>query len=304
MADESRTIGFIGVGTMGFPMAARLLERGFSLVVYDLAEAPLQALSALGARRAPSVQAVGAQCRYVVTSLPMPADVEQVLCGPDGVMDGMQPGGTVIDMSTVDPGTTRRVAAKVAERGLRMLDAPVSGAPPKAREGTLTIMVGGESDVLEDCRPILEALGENVIHVGPIGMGETVKLVNNLMAAINMAGVAEAFNIGVRAGVDPQVLFDVVSKSSGDCWVLRTRVPYPDVIPAAPANQGFAPGFMVDLMLKDVRLAVDAANGLGARAVLGPAIEQLYREAHDGGQGRLDFSAVASVFAPATPPAN
>ncbi len=289
-------MGFIGIGTMGFPMACNLLAKEFAVTAYDVADAALDRIVERGAQRAGSPRSVGASCRYVVSMLPSSPHVEEALAGPDGAIEGMAAGGTLIDMSTIDPQTTRRVAARAAQRGVRMIDAPVSGAPPKARDGTLTIMVGGEPEVVEECRPILQALGEHVIHVGPLGAGETVKLVNNLIAAISMAAVAEAFNVGVRSGLSPQVLFDVISKSSGDCWALRTRVPYPGVVGTAPADAGFAPGFMVDLMHKDLGLALAAARAVEAPSLLGAVAEQLYRAARAQGLGGKDFSAVAQVI--------
>lgn len=289
-------VGFIGVGAMGFPMASRLLDRGFALVVHDLDRARVRMLADVGARGAASPREVGALCRYVITSLPSSPHVEAVLAAADGVMEGMAPGGTLIDMSTIDPGATKRLAARAAERGLRMVDAPVSGAPPKAREGTLTIMVGGDADVVADCRPILEALGTSIVHVGPVGAGETVKLVNNLVAAICMLGVAEAFNIGVRAGLDPKTMYEVVSRSSGDCWPLRTRLPYPGVLEASPANEDFAPGFALDLMHKDLGLAQEMAKSVDAPAPVGALAEQLYRAGRAQGYGRKDWSIVAKVI--------
>lgn len=300
MAEQAHTsgprLGFIGIGTMGYPMASNLLARGYPLVVFDVSEAALARIVQQGARRAASPREVGAACSVVISMLPSSPHVEEALAGPDGVIHGMAPGGTLVDMSTIDPVTTRRVAEKAAARGLRMLDAPVSGAPPRARDGTLTIMVGGEADVVEQVRPILACLGESVLHVGPVGAGETVKLVNNLIAATSMVAVAEAFNIGVRCGLDPQVMYQVISKSSGDCWPLRTRLPYPGVLPASPANEDFAPGFMTDLMHKDMGLVLEAARAVDAPAPLGGLVEQLYRAARAQGHGRRDFSAVARVI--------
>lgn len=293
---DAEPLGFIGLGTMGQPMAANLLARGFQLVVFDVNSAALEAVRAQGARLAATPRDVGAACRYVVTMLPGPAQVEQVLAGPDGVIAGMASGGTLIDMSSIDPGTTRRVGQQAAERGLRMIDAPVSGAPPRARDGTLTIMVGGEADVLADCRPVLDALGDNVIHVGPLGTGEALKLVNNLLAACHAAALGEAFNIGVRYGLDPRVMYDVVRTSSGDCWSLRTRVPYPDVLPSSPANNDFAPGFMTDLMYKDVGLALALARDVDAPAPLGSLLQHLYGAIKNAGYGRKDFSVIARLY--------
>jgi 3-hydroxyisobutyrate dehydrogenase len=284
-------VGFIGLGTMGQPMAANLLGRGFPLVVYDVNPKAMETLE--GAEPMGSPRDVGAAARFVVTSLPGPRQVEEVL---GAVIEGMAPGGTLIDMSSIDPGTTRRVGERAAARGLKMIDAPVSGAPPKARDGTLTIMVGGDPQVLDECRPILEALGENIFHVGPLGTGEAVKLVNNLLAASHAAAVGEAFNIGVRFGLSPRVMYDVISTSSGDCWPLRTRVPYPEVLAASPANEEFAPGFMTDLMHKDVGLALALARDVGAPTPLGELIERLYGDTSAQGYGRQDFSAVARLY--------
>ncbi len=289
-------VGFIGVGTMGLPMASNLLARGFRLVVHDLNERPVQELVAKGAERAGSGREVGECCSHVVLMLPASRHVEAALTGPEGVIAGLAPGGTIIDMSTIDPGTTQRMAQLAASKGQRLIDAPVSGAPLKAKDGTLTIMVGGDAEVVEECRPILAAMGSNIIHVGSVGAGETVKLVNNLIAAISMAAVAEAFSIGVRAGLSPQIMYEVVSKSSGDCWCLRTRVPYPGVIDASPANEDFAPGFMLDLMHKDVGLALELARSVGAPTRLGGLIQTLLTEGQQLGLGRLDFSAVAKVI--------
>lgn len=298
MADQAHppTLGFIGIGTMGYPMASNLLARGYPLVVYDVVQAAVERIVREGARPAASPREVGAACRTVISMLPSSPHVEDALAGPDGAMQGMAPGGTLVDMSTIDPVTTRRVAEQAAARGLRLLDAPVSGAPPRARDGTLTIMVGGDPEVVEEVRPILNCLGERVLHVGPVGAGETVKLVNNLIAATSMVAVAEAFNIGVRCGLDPKVMYEVISVSSGDCWPLRTRLPYPGVLPASPANEGFAPGFMTDLMHKDMGLVLEAARGVNAPAPLAALVEQLYRAARAQGHGREDFSAVAKVI--------
>ncbi|MBV9358567.1 MAG: 3-hydroxyisobutyrate dehydrogenase [Chloroflexi bacterium] len=296
MATGISDVGFIGLGTMGFPMANNLLKAGFRLVVHDLAQEPVARLAARGARPVDSPRAVAQACPYVITMLPASAHVEAVLDGENGTIAHMAAGGTLIEMSTIDPSTTRALAERATARGLRMIDAPVSGSSPKAQDGTLTIMVGGDAEVLDACRPILDVLGTTIVHVGPIGSGETVKLVNNLIAAISMAAVAEAFNIGARHGLDPTVMYEVIRQSSGDCWSLRTRLPYPGVIPQSPANEDFAPGFMTDLMLKDVGLALAAARAVDAPAELGAVAEQLYRSAHALGYGRQDFSAVAQAI--------
>jgi 3-hydroxyisobutyrate dehydrogenase len=208
----------------------------------------------------------------------------------------MRPGSILIDMSTIDPLVTRRVSDAVTARGFRMLDAPVSGGSIGARDATLTIMVGGPVDLFEECRPVLEALGRNVIHCGEIGMGEVVKVVNNLIAGVSMAVVAEAFNIGIKAGADPRVMHQVISKSSGSCWSLLNDVPFPGILDEAPANEDFAPGFMVDLMRKDLGLAMSAAKGLNAPSLLAAVAHELYGAASNLGHGRRDMAAVVKAI--------
>ena len=298
----TRPIGFIGVGTMGKPMVLNLLKRHFPVTVYDVNPEPIEELRELGAEVAASCAACAAAAEVVITMLPSSPHVEQAVLGPNGVLAGMRPGGILIDMSTIDPLVTRAVNEEVARRGMRMLDAPVSGGSVGARDATLTIMVGGPADLFQECAPIFEALGRNVIHCGDVGMGEVVKVVNNLIAGVSMAVVAEAFNIGVRAGADPKVMFDVVSKSSGSCWSLTHALPYPGILSEAPANNDFAPGFMVDLMRKDLGLAMSAAKGLRAPAMLASVAHELYGVASNLGYGRRDMSAVQKAIEAITAP--
>src|SRR5262249_32541974 len=252
-------------------------------------------LEAKGAEPAGSAQHAASGADVVISMLPASRHVLEAMLGPDGVIEGLHSGATVIDMSTIDPATTRRVAEAVGASGCTMLDAPVSGSSTGARDGTLTIMVGGDPDVLEMHPDLLSAMGTSVIHCGPIGMGETVKLANNLLAGSSMVAVAEAFALGIRSGADPRVLLDVISKSTGSCWMLR-RAPVPGLVAQAPVNDGFAPGFMVDLMRKDLGLALDAGADLGLPLTLTAMTHQLYALASRQGHGRLDMSAVAKLL--------
>lgn len=292
-----QTVGFIGVGTMGRPMAVNLLRAGYQLTVYDVVPTAAQSLTSEGALVAGSPRAAAAAGEIVVSMLPASRHVVAAMFGPDGAVEGLRQGATLIDMSTIDPGTTKRVAAAVQAKGARMLDAPVSGSSIGATEGTLTIMVGGDAGVFAEMREILGAMGRNVIHCGAIGMGETVKLANNMVAGISMVAVAEAFTLGVRAGADPHVLFDVMSKSSGNCWTLQTRAPVPGVVANSPASHEFAPGFMTDLMHKDLGLALAAGDELGVPLALTSLTRQLYTMTSAQGYGRKDFSAVAKLLA-------
>jgi 3-hydroxyisobutyrate dehydrogenase len=199
-------------------------------------------------------------------------------------------------MSTINPATTRLVGERLAAAGVPMLDAPVSGGVPRAIEGTLTIMVGGEARVVESLRPILSAMGKNVIHVGPLGSGEIAKLCNNLIAGVSMVAVAEAFTIGMKAGVDPKVLYEVVSKSSGGCWALEHNCPVPGLVDKAASSRDYAAGFMTDLMAKDLALARDTARDVGATCFSGALAHELYALTSRYGLGRRDFSSVIRVL--------
>jgi 3-hydroxyisobutyrate dehydrogenase len=265
------------------------------VTVYDVNPKAVQAMVEVGAIAGDSSWVVGERSDVVLTSLPDSPHVKEALLGDKGALKGLKEGNTIIELSTIDPLTIKEVAAEAAKRGVRTLDAAVSGAPVKAREGTLTIMVGGELAVMEECRDILEVLGENIFHVGEIGMASTIKLVNNLITAVSMAVVGEAFALGVKAGADPKTMFEVISKSSGDCWALRTRVPYPDIVPESPANRDFAPGFMTDLMHKDLGLVLSLGKALNVPLLMGGLAYQLYGAASALGCGRKDFSAVSAV---------
>jgi len=289
-------IGFVGVGTMGKLMAINLLKRHYQVTAFDLDPAPVEELLEFGAEKAASSAEAAAAGQVVITMLPSSPHVEEAVLGLGGVLEGMRPGSVLIDMSTIDPLVSKRVAEQVTARGFRMLDAPVSGGSVGARDATLTIMVGGPKDLFDECKPVLEAMGKNVIHCGDNGMGEVVKVVNNLMAGVGLAVTAEAYNIGMRLGADPKVLYDEISKSSGRCWAHDINHPIPGVIPASPANDDYTPGFMVDLMRKDLGLAISAAQGVKAPAILAAVAEQMYGSASNMGLGRRDMSAVVKAI--------
>ena len=291
-----KQLGFIGLGTMGKGMALNLARAGYPLAVHDIRPEPVQELVKAGAKAAGSSREVAENSEVVITMVTSSPHVEQVMFGPDGVLAGMKKGNIIIDMSTIDPIVTRKVAATAAEKGIDMLDAPVSGAPPKAADGTLSIMVGGKKEVFEQCKPILEVMGEKIIHVGDVGMGEVVKLANNLAACIAGIGVFEGFLFGVKLGADPKVLYEVMSASSGNSWVLQTRVPYPNVIPQSPANEDFAPGFTTDLMAKDLGLILSAAEATKIPLLAGSLARQLVEMARAAGYGSKDWSVVAKII--------
>lgn len=291
-----KKLGFIGLGNMGKPMASNLVKAGYPLTVHDLQPEPVKELVVMGATAADSPREVAEKSEVVITIVTSSPQVEQVMFGPIGVLAGLKSGAIIIDMSTIDPIVTRKVAAAAAEKGIEMLDAPVSGAPPKAADGTLSIMVGGKREIFEQCKDILQVMGEKIFHVGDVGMGEVVKLSNNLIAAVCGIGVCEGFLFGTKLGADPKTLFEVISASAGNCWFLQTRVPYPDVIPQSPANSDFAPGFTTDLMAKDLGLILSAAEATKIPLLAGSLTRQLVEAARARGLGQKDWSVVSKVI--------
>jgi 3-hydroxyisobutyrate dehydrogenase len=234
----------------------------------------------------------------VITILPSSGNVEAAYLGPNGILEGVVKGRLCVDMSTIDPGTSQRVAARLAEKGVRFIDAPVSGGVSGATAGTLAIMVGGAAADFAEAKPALDAMGANIIHVGAVGAGEVAKLCNNLISGSALIAVAEAFRIGEAFGVDPQILTSVIAKSSGATWVMEHMHPVPGVVETAASSRQYAPGFMTDLMAKDLALAVNAAREKRLPVVVAPAAQQLYRMASSHGLGREDFSSVYKFLKP------
>lgn len=291
-------IAFIGIGNMGLPMLANLLKKGFTATAYDIVPAALDRAAALGAARAASPAEAAVAGEMVITILPSSGNVEAAYLGAGGILEGVAKGRLCIDMSTIDPGTSQRVAARLAERTVRFIDAPVSGGVGGATAGTLAIMVGGAAGDFAEAKPALDAMGSNVIHVGAIGAGEVAKLCNNLIAGVAFVAVSEAFRIGEAFGVDPKVLTVVIAKSSGATWVMEKNHPVPGIEPGSAANRDYAPGFMTDLMAKDLGLAVNAAREKRVPAAVAAAAQQIYRLASAHGLGRKDCAAVYRFLAP------
>ena len=285
-------IGFIGTGAMGRPMLANLVKKGHTVSAYDVAEPALDGAVRAGAARAASTAAAARDAELVITMLPSSSHAESAYLGAGGVLESVARGRLCVDMSTIDPSVSRRIADAVTARGARFLDAPVSGGVPRAEDGTLAIMVGGDARDFEEARPVLAAMGANIIHVGSVGSGEVAKLCNNLIAGVAAVAVSEAFRIAEGFGVDPKVLTDVISKSSGNTWVMEHMHPVPGLVGKAPSSRDYAPGFTTDLMAKDLGLAVNAARELRVPVVVAPAAQQALRLASSHGLGRKDFSSV------------
>jgi len=292
-----KPIAFIGLGNMGLPMVANLIKAGHRVHAADVRSEAVEAAVAQGAVAARSAADATRQAEVVVTMVPNSPEVEVAYLAAGGVLEGARRGQIAIDMSTIDPATTRKVGARLDAAGIRMLDAPVSGGVPGAVAGTLTIMVGGDPAVFAEARPILGLMGKNVVHVGPLGSGEVAKICNNLLAGVSMVAAAEAFTIGIRAGVDPKILHEVIRTSSGNCWALEHNCPVPGLVPKSASNRDFAPGFMTDLMAKDLSLARAAARDLGVPCFTGALAHDLYMLASRHGLGRRDFSSVIQLLA-------
>jgi 3-hydroxyisobutyrate dehydrogenase len=291
-------VAFIGVGAMGRPMLANVLKKGFTATVYDIVPAALDAAVKLGAKGAPSAAEAAKAGDIVVTIVPSASHVEAVYLGKGGVLDGVASGRLCVDMSTVDPATSRKVADAAKGKGVRFIDAPVSGGVGGAEAGTLAIMIGGDAKDVEEARPVLAAMGANLIHCGPVGAGEVAKLCNNLIAGVAAVAVSEAFRIAEGFGVDPKILTDVISKSSGNTWVMDKAHPVPGIVPAAASSRDYAPGFTTDLMAKDLGLAVNAARQLRVPVAVAPMAQQVLRMASSHGFGRKDFTSVYQFLKP------
>ena len=293
-------IGFIGTGTMGGPMLANLVKKGFAVTAYDIVPAALQAAVGAGATAASSASAAARAVDLVVTMLPSSSHVESVYLGKDGVLEGVAAGKLCVDMSTIDPAVSRRVGEALRAKNVRFIDAPVSGGVPKAIDGTLAIMIGGDARDVEEARPALAAMGANIIHVGPIGAGEVAKLCNNLIAGVAAVAVSEAFRIAEAFGVDHKILTDVISKSSGNTWVMEAAHPVPGMVPRAASSRDYEGGFMTDLMAKDLGLAVNAARELRIPVIVSPAAQQALRLASSHGLGRKDFTSIYQFLKPSS----
>ncbi len=298
-------IGFIGLGNMGGPMAVNLVKAGHDVIAFDLVEAALERVRAAGAKTAGTVWEAVRDVEFVVSMLPAGRHVEGVYLALENnacLLDEIAAETVIIDCSTIAADTARKVAAAARERGRRMLDAPVSGGVGGAEAGTLTFMVGGDAAVVDAARPVLEAMGKNVFHAGESGAGQVAKMCNNMLLAVLMTGTAEAIQLGVANGLDPSVLSDIMQQSSGGNWALNVYNPYPGVMDGVPASRGYSGGFLVDLMIKDLTLAMDGAAASGQTTPMGALARSLYvlhknrGTAEQDDAGTLDFSSIQKLF--------
>jgi len=290
------SIGFIGTGNMGGPMARNLLKAGFKLHAYDVVPESLQGVVEAGAEAASSAVDAAGKGDIVITMLPAGKHVASVYLGDAGIIAAARPGTLLIDCSTIDVKTARDVARAAQNNGKAMLDAPVSGGTGGAEAGTLTFMVGGPAEGFERAKPILEKMGRSIIHTGAAGTGQAAKICNNMILGVSMIAVSEAFVLAEKLGLDAQKLFDVSSKSSGQCWSLTSYCPVPGPVPTSPANRDYNPGFSADLMLKDLSLSQAAAQQTGVDTALGRHATALYEAFAQSGEGGTDFSGIIKMI--------
>ena len=289
-------IAFIGLGNMGGPMAANLVKAGHSVRGFDLSPASLEAFEKAGGTCAATPTAAVEGVDIVISMLPNGDIVRDLYTGKDNLFAALLPQTLVIDSSTIDLATARDMAAVANEQGQQFIDAPVSGGTAGAAAGTLTFMVGGESEAFARAKPVLEVMGGNIFHAGAAGNGQLVKMCNNMLLAVHMAGTAEALALGAANGLDPKVLSEIMLQSSGNNWSLQKYNPAPGVMESVPSSNDYQGGFMVSLMLKDLGLALDIAEGSDQQTPMGELARTLFGEHAEQGMGDRDFSSIYTMF--------
>ena len=285
-------VAFIGLGNMGGPMAINLVKAGHAVKVFDLSPTACQQLEDAGATVSDSAGEAVADVDYVISMLPAGKHVAGVYLGEEGLLARLDSSVTILDCSTIDAATARKVGEAAAEQGIGFMDAPVSGGVAAAAGGTLAFMCGGSGETFEKAKLILKDMGKNIFHAGPAGAGQVAKGCNNMLLAVHMIGTSEALEMGVRNGLDPKVLSEIMLASSGRNWSLEVYNPYPGVMEAAPASNDYKPGFMVDLMVKDLGLALEIAEQSDFKNPMGRLARELYVQHRDEGNGQMDFSSI------------
>ncbi|KAF7773779.1 3-hydroxyisobutyrate dehydrogenase [Pseudoalteromonas citrea] len=289
-------IGFIGLGNMGGPMACNLVKAGHSVTVFDLSADAMAHLAAQGAQTASDVTKVCEGADYVISMLPAGKHVRAIYCGENGLINHLDPSTLVIDCSTIDAESAQFVGKALGDAGVKFVDAPVSGGVAGAAAGTLTFIVGGSQSDFDSANSVLPDMGKNIFHAGDIGAGQVAKICNNMLLSILMAGTSEALQMGIDHGLDPKVLSEIMLNSSGRNWTLELYNPCPDVLENAPSSNDYKPGFMVDLMAKDLGLAQQAAQQTNSATPMGALAKNLYNLMQNQGKGSEDFSAIFKLF--------
>ncbi len=284
-----KKIGFIGLGVMGKPMAKNLLKAGYSLIVYDIRPEPVKELVAAGAQQGNSSKDVAEKSEVIITMLPNSPEVKEVVLGKDGVLEGVKPGTILIDMSSIAPLVSKEVSVKAQEKGLKMLDAPVSGGEPKAIEGTLSIMVGGPADIFEQVEDILKVMGSSAVLVGDIGSGNTTKLANQIIVALNIAAMSEAMVLATKAGVQPSKVYQAIRGGLAGSTVLDAKVPL-------ALKRNFKPGFRIELHIKDLANALDTAHELGVPVPLASQVMEIMQALRVDGKAKDDHGGIIQFY--------
>ena len=282
-------IGFIGLGIMGKPMVKNLLKAGHEVVAYDVVGENVDNVVAAGAVAAKSGADVARQCRLVITMLPNSPHVKTAVCGMDGGLEGAKEGDVLIDMSSIAPGASQEICKACLEKGVKMIDAPVSGGEPKAIDGTISIMVGGDRAVFDEVYDILLCMGGSAVYCGEIGAGNTTKLANQVIVALNIAAVSEAFSLSTKAGVNPQKVFDAIKGGLAGSTVMNAKIPM-------ILERNFKPGFKVDLHIKDLNNALQTGHEVGAHLPLTASVMEMLQNLHHDGCGQDDHCSIARYY--------
>lgn len=291
-----KKVAFIGLGNMGGPMAANLLAKGMDVTVFDLVPEAVQQACDKGAKSASSAAEAVKDAQVVVTMLPAAQHVKSLYLGDDGIIAKAGAQTLFIDSSTIDAQSARDVGEAVEKAGHMFVDAPVSGGTAGATAGTLTFIMGGSEQAVEKARPVLDCMGKNIFHAGPLGAGQVAKICNNMLLAVLMAGTSEALQLAIANGLDPKVVSDIMLQSSGCNWTLQKYNPCPDVMENVPSSNDYQGGFMVKLMNKDLSLAMDAASASSSATPMASLAQSLYRLHQSNGNQDKDFSSIFKMF--------
>jgi 3-hydroxyisobutyrate dehydrogenase len=293
---QKRSVGFIGIGNMGTPMTVNLIKAGYRVIAFDVVREAIDRVVKLGAVPGASLEAIAQEADTIITMLPSGKEVKEVYLAEGGVITLCREKALLIDSSTIDVETSRDVHNAAQRAGFEMVDAPVSGGVAGAEKAALTFMVGGTENAFRRAKPVLEVLGKNIVYAGNPGNGQAAKICNNMILAVNMIAVCEAFVLAERLGLEAQRMFDICSKASGQCWALTTYCPMPGLVPTSPANRDYLPGFTSAMMLKDLRLSQEAAQNVGASTPLGAEATSLYTLFNNSGNGKVDFSGIIKML--------
>ena len=289
-------IAFIGLGIMGLPMAQNLIKAGHAVSGMDASNAQKNELVVAGGTAAASIKDAVSGADVVVTMLPDMQHVREIYVRANGIIASARSGALLIDCSTIDVESARMVAVAAEKQGLAMVDAPTSGGVAAAQAGKLTFMVGGPFASFERAKVILAKMGMNIVHAGPAGNGQAAKICNNMILGVSMIAVSEAFVLAEKLGLDAQKMFDISSRSSGQCWSMTSYCPVPGPVPTSPANRNYQPGFTAAMMLRDLKLAQDAATAVGAKTPLGADAFKIYSQYVESGEANRDFSGIIQLM--------